>query len=61
MQNVKATIVFTLQTDKGEQMHNATLEYNGLDEAGVLFLEKHLIGMLSNLNTDNAGKLKRAG
>jgi len=59
MQNVKATIVFSIETDKGEQMHKSTLEYNGLDEAGVLFLEKHLIGMLSNLNTDTAGKPKK--
>jgi hypothetical protein len=59
MQNVKATITFTLETDKGEPMHKSTLEYNGLDEAGVLFLEKHLIDMLANLNTDNAGKPKK--
>ncbi len=52
MQNVKAKIVFTLEDESGKQMHKTALEYDGLNEQGVLFLEKHLIGFLVGLNEE---------
>ena len=52
MQNVKAKIVFTLEDEAGKQMHKTALEYDGLDNARVLFLEKHLIGFLVGLNEE---------
>lgn len=52
MQNVNATIVFSINGDDGEQKHKTTLEYAGLDGEGVLFLEKHLIAFLAGLNAE---------
>lgn len=60
MQNVKAKIVFTLEDESGKQMHKTSLEYDGLDETRVLFLEKHLIGFLVGLNAE-ATDLTREG
>jgi hypothetical protein len=59
MQNVKATVSLTLETDKGEVMHRAPLEYFGLDEGGVLFIERHLIEMLSAMNHERSAMLNR--
>lgn len=59
MQNVNATIVFSINGDDGEQKHKTTLEYAGLDADGVLFLEKHLIAFLVGLNAE-ASALKQA-
>ncbi len=59
MQNVNATIVFSINGDDGEQKHKTTLEYAGLDADGVLFLEKHLIAFLAGLNAE-ASALKQA-
>ena len=53
MQNVNATIVFSLNSAKGEQVHKTTLEYANLDEGSVLMLEKHMIGFLSALHADS--------
>lgn len=52
MQNVNATIVFAVNGADGEQKHKTTLEYAGLDGEGVLFLEKHLIAFLADLNAE---------
>lgn len=54
MQNVNATIVFSINGADGEQKHKTTLEYAGLDADGVLFLEKHLIAFLAGLNAEAA-------
>lgn len=54
MQNVNATITFSLNNAAGEQLHKTTLEYAGLNEERVLFIEKHLIAFLAGLNTEAA-------
>ena len=61
MQNVTAVFTFTLTDDKGEQIHNTTLEYKGLDEARVLFMERHLIDSLSEMNAAASGALANKG
>lgn len=60
MQNVKAKIVFTLEDEVGKQMHKTSLEYDGLNEQRVLFLEKHLIGFLVGLN-EEATEMNKEG
>lgn len=50
MKNVTAKFSFTLLDETGAVMHTTDLEYNGLSEERVLFLEKHLIGALSVMN-----------
>ena len=50
MENVTAKFKFTLLAADGTQLHNTELEYNGLDEQQVLWMEKHLMGTLNAMN-----------
>lgn len=54
MKNVTAKFNFTLEDEAGNVLHTTDLEYKGLSEERVLFLEKHLIGALSVMNGEAA-------
>lgn len=50
----KVRIQFTLSDDSGKELHTSDLVYSDLDKQGVLFIEKHLIGFLADMNTEAA-------
>ena len=59
MKNVNATIAFEVKSPEGEVLHASKLDYNGLDEARVLFIEKHLIAALAGMNAEAAAELSK--
>ena len=50
MQNVTVKINFSLEDEAGNSLHTTALEYKGMSEERVLFLEKYMIDALGGLN-----------
>lgn len=53
-----ATLTFSLESDQDPQdqpAHKTRMVWSRLDPAQVLFLEKHLIGFLAEMNAEAAG------
>lgn len=60
MQNVNATIAFEVRSPEGQILHSSHLDYAGLDEYKLLFIEKHLIAALAGMNAEAAASLRPA-
>lgn len=58
MQNVNATIAFEVRSPEGQVLHSSKLDYVGLDDAKVLFVEKHLIAALAGMNAEATDALR---